>query len=133
MEFIGIRPISHPSDLIRMEIEGFGVIDLYNEARLIEYAWSIDTAKFRVSFQLCGTTTVIDLIFTSISTVETIHDLGPIDSPSSIEFIRFVFGVDFLNSELDSAKARNVEFATNLVDYRFRAESLHAFTRKVAS
>lgn len=130
MRFIGIKLISNPSDLIRMEIEGLGVVDLYNEAHLIEYAWSFVEAVFRVSFQICKSETVVDLIFTGITTVETIHDPGPLDSPRNIEFVRFVFGEEFLFSELDSERQRNVEFATNLVDYRFSADSVQAAIRQ---
>lgn len=130
MKFIGVKPISDPSDLIRLEISGLGVLDLYNEAQLIEYAWLFGEAKFKVSFQLCESAVVVDLVFSGITFVETIRDPGPIDNPRNVEFIRFVFGEEFLSSELSPSEQRNVEFATNLVDYRFWAECVEASVRQ---
>lgn len=130
MQLVNVNFVSDTAFLIELEIHGLGVVDLYNETKLVEYAWSFSEGTFRATFQICGSTAAVDLVFAGARNIEAFQEPGPLPEASNLEFEYFTFGEQYLDWELEvplkPADQRNVEISTNLTTYRFWADSLQA-------
>lgn len=125
IELHGVTLCDHPSDVVYFNVEGLGRVSLYHEAELLEYGWAFHKASFRAVFYALEYGKKLEFVFTGIKNIEAESDPGTLPLAEHTEFVRFVFGADGLSLEEDVSLTKNVEFATNLVDYRFWAEALH--------
>ncbi|WP_157544241.1 hypothetical protein [Jonesia quinghaiensis] len=127
----GFEVREDPSDFISVDITGRGRIDLYNDAKLIEYSWLFEKSVFRIAFRECESGDIIDFQFSGIRNLVAVPDADetPLPVPPNIEFVRFVFGSYHLDIEPNPDWQKNVEFSTNLMIYRFWAEQVEVRVR----
>lgn len=114
IEYEGFALADHPSDVITFAVDGLGTVDVYNCANLMSYKIEAVTQTVEVVFVLLEHPYRLALTFHDVRHISSTPDPGPLSELRNLEFVRFVFGEEYL-----SPGAGTVEFATNLTDYRF--------------
>lgn len=122
----GLKSFKTSSRDLIFNVRGLGVVDFYSDVKLAKISWDFYESVFTASFYMIRQNKQITLAFTGIKHVEVLplEDPGILERSSHIELEDIVIGEKNIDQAPVESHVRNIEILTNIVKYKFHAESL---------